>query len=102
MKVLLDGAEEVCILGVMSMTKNTNKATRQWVDSILSQLDLVLCEYSYRDCCDRLRTLRLAQSSESEVKEFLTANGGCITKSEHNRRVSLSSSNSLMETIETV
>ncbi len=67
----------------MRLTKNTNKAIRQWVDGILSQLDLVLCEYSYRDAYETLKILQRCNSSKTEIVERLTVYGGCITKHEH-------------------
>ena len=85
---------------VMRLTKNTNKSIRSWVDSVLSQLDLVLCEYSYRDAYSALKCCQRCGDDKSEVINHMTANNGCITKSEQSRRVSLSSSNSLMEMID--
>ena len=67
----------------MRLTKNTNKATRNWVDSVLSNLDLVLSEYSYRDCLETIKINQICNVSRSEVIEALTANGGCITKQQH-------------------
>lgn len=99
-KIVLDGGSDVCILIGMRLTKSTNKATRQWVDSILSQLDLVLCEYSYRDAHKALKSCQRCNDGKAETINYMTANNGCITKSEQARRVSLSSSNSLMGEIE--
>ena len=87
-------------IGGMRLTKNTNKATRLWVDSILAQLGLVLCEYSYRDAYNSLKCCQKCGDNRTEVINHVTANNGCITKSERSRRVSLSSSNSLIEMID--
>lgn len=67
----------------MRLTKNTNKSTRTWVDGILNQLDLVLSEYSYKDCYKTLKTLQICNSSKAETVERLTVYGGCITKQQH-------------------
>lgn len=80
-KIVLDGAENMCILVIMRLTKNTNAATREWVDGILRQLDLVIAEGSYRDIYERLMSHRIANSSAAEVTESLTIYL-CMTKFE--------------------
>ena len=77
-------------LVVMRLTKNTNKATRTWVDGILNQLDLVIVEGSYRDVLEHLKAHQLAQSSPDEVIESLTIYL-CMTKSEAQIKRNLSS-----------
>jgi len=84
----------------MKLTKNTNKATREWVDNILSQLDLVLCEYSYREAFYSLKACQKCNDGTAEVINHMTASNGCTTRSEHQRLVSLSSSNSLIKGID--
>ena len=75
----------------MRITKNTNKATRAWVDSILNHLGLVIVDGSYRDVFDRLKAHQLGQSTASEVIESLTIYL-CMTKSEAQFKRSLSGS----------
>ena len=71
----------MCILVTMRLTKNTNKATREWVDGILCQLDLVISDGSYRDIFEALKVHQIANSSASEVTESLTIYL-CMTKFE--------------------
>ena len=71
----------MCILVTMRLTKNTNAATREWVDGILRQLDLVIADGSYRDIYERLMAHRIANSSAAEVTESLTIYL-CMTKFE--------------------
>ena len=71
----------MCILVTMRLTKNTNKATRAWVDGILCQLDLVIADGSYRDILETLKAHQIASSSASEVTESLTIYL-CMTKFE--------------------
>jgi hypothetical protein len=80
-KIVLDGAGDMCILVTMRPTKNTNRATRAWVDGILCQLDLVIADGSYRDILETLKAHQIANSSPSEVTESLTVYL-CMTKSE--------------------
>ena len=80
-KIVLDGAGDMCILVTMRPTKNTNRATRAWVDGILCQLDLVIADGSYRDILETLKAHEIANSSPSEVTESLTVYL-CMTKSE--------------------
>ena len=80
-KIVLDGAGNVCILVNMRLTKNTNKATRAWVDGILCQLDLVIANGSYRDIFETLKVHQIANSSTAEVTESLTIYL-CMTKFE--------------------
>ena len=79
---------------VMKLTKNTNKATRAWVDSILSQLDLVLCEYNYRDAYDALKSCQLCGEGKEGTIQHLTEHDGCAKPSdvEHAKRLSCSGS----------
>jgi hypothetical protein len=65
----------------MRLTKNTNKATRAWVDGILRQLDLVIADGSYRDIFETLKAHQIADSSAAEVIESLTIYL-CMTKFE--------------------
>lgn len=71
----------MCILVTMRLTKNTNKATRAWVDGILCQLDLVIANGSYRDILGTLKAHQIANSSAAEVTESLTIYL-CMTKFE--------------------
>jgi len=71
----------MCILVTMRLTKNTNAATREWVDGILCQLDLVIADGSYRDIFEALKVHQIANSSASEVTESLTVYL-CMTKFE--------------------
>ena len=75
----------------MRLTKNTNRATRAWVDGILCQLDLVIADGSYRDILETLKVHQIANSSPSEVAESLTIYL-CMTKSEAQFKRSLSGS----------
>jgi len=86
----------------MTLTKNTNKKVRRWVDYVLGQLDLVLCDHSYRGAYNALKCCQRCNDGMAETIDYMTANNGCITKSEQARRVSLSSSNSLMGIIDTL
>ena len=69
----------MCILVTMRLTKNTNAATREWVDGILCQLDLVIANGSYRDILETLKAHQIANSSAAEVTESLTIYL-CMTK----------------------
>ena len=71
----------MCILVNMRLTKNTNAATREWVDGILCQLDLVIANGSYRDIFEALKVHQIANSSAAEVAESLTIYL-CMTKFE--------------------
>jgi len=73
----------------MRLTKNTNKTIRTWVDSILNQLDLVICEGNYREVYERLSTHRICNSDKKEVIDSLTIGNRCITKSEKASRLSV-------------
>ena len=75
----------------MRLTKNTNKATRAWVDGILCQLDLVIADGSYRDILETLKAHQIANSSPAEVTESLTIYL-CMTKLEAQFKRSLSGS----------
>lgn len=83
----------MCILVIMGLTKNTNKATRAWVDGILCQLDLVIAEGSYRDILDTLKAHQIANSSADEVIESLTIYL-CMTKFEADAKRGLYKKNS--------
>ena len=86
----------------MRLTKNTNKATRTWVDSILSQLDLVLCEYSYRDAYTALKSCQICNDGKAAIVSRMTATRGCITQSERDMLLSLSPQYNPINLIETL
>jgi len=92
MKIVLDGRREVCILGAMTMTKNTNKRVRSYVDSVLNHFDLVKGDECYRDLYEAMERARYYTKPNSEqfIKTMCEAYG-CMTKSESERRERLMS-----------
>ena len=73
----------------MKLTRNTNRSIRAWVDAVLLQLDLVLCEYSYREAYTALKRCQRCNDTKADVIDYMTANRGCISKSEHDMLMSL-------------
>lgn len=77
---------EVCILVVMRLTKNTNKEVRAWVDNIISQLELVKGDVSYKEHYETLQQCsllnRLGMKTKEEVVQTMRDSCGCVSPSE--------------------
>ena len=87
MKIVLDGRREVCILGAMTMTKNTNKRVRSYVDSVLNHFDLVKGDECYRDLYEAIERARYYTKPNSEqFIETMCEAHGCMARSESERR----------------